>query len=189
MGSEKYGWLLPNPGPKAETVENILAEMVAALCGIEPKNVRPRYHAESAPVPGHKTNWCALGIVGEDAPGGAVWHENGYSRLLVDQEIEALFSFYGPLAREKARALRDGLWVEQNRAILRTENNIAISHMGAMQKVPELVNGRWLMRCDMTIIFIRGPEILKHPGQPAEGDLEIKDLKEAKPCGFCGRSR
>lgn len=185
--STKYGWLIPERGPSERSIEDVFTGMLLALCGLEKGLVRPRWQAKPPYMPSSKENWCAFGIMGESAPGGSVWHGEGHSRLMADDEFSVLFSFYGPNARGLARALRDGLWIEQNRAVLRMENNIALVRIGVLTPVPELVDGRWLARCDLSVDFVRGPEIRRR--ERAEGDVEIRDLASAKPCGLCGRSR
>lgn len=187
--SLEYGWIVPARGPDESSLEDFLGAMVRNLCGIKHGLARPRYQQKPPRAPESHIDWCAFGILGEGAPGGAVWHENGQSRLLVDENFTALFSFYGPGARENARALRDGLWIEQNRAILRMEHNLALVRLGEITPVPELVDMRWLKRFDLSVDFVRGPELPARGQKEAEGDLDIKDLESAKPCGLCGRSR
>lgn len=98
-----------------------------------------------------------------------------------------LCSFYGPHAREHARAVRDGLWLEQNRAMLRDPANLALVRVGGITPAPDLVDGRWQRRQDMSITFTRGPWLGKR--EPREGATDIKDLKTAQACGLCGRAR
>lgn len=181
MSSEHYDWLIPEPGESFKSRENIFHDLVHALCGIERINIRPRWQEEPPRIPDANASWCAFGIISAGAPGASVWHEGGCSRLESHWQTELLFSFYGPCAREKAKALRDGLWVEQNRGILRFEHNIALLRMGELRIVPELYGERWLMRCDLAITFVIGPKITEQ----AEGRLDIKDLKEAKACEYC----
>lgn len=178
--SEVYGWLVPARGPSEKNLEDVFSGLVCALCGLKPKLVRPRYQEKPPYIPAATVDWCAFSILAEGAPGASVWHDAGHSRLMADEEFSVLFSFYGPNCRGNARALRDGLWIEQNRAILRLEHNISLLRNGQLIPVPELVNERWLKRCDITVEFVRGPEI-RRGGQVAEGDVEIKDLADASP--------
>lgn len=181
------GWLRPAPGPEEPALEDVLHEMICALTGLPGPLVRPRWQPKPPAAPGPDVDWCALGIVSEDAPGGAAWHEGGSTRLAVHEVLTVLCSFYGPHAREHARAVRDGLWVEQNRAMLREPANLALVRVGGITPAPELVDGRWQRRQDMSITFTRGPWLGKR--EPREGATNIKDLKTAQACGLCGRSR
>lgn len=191
LSSEKYGWLIPVPGPSGRKIDEILGSLVSALCDMPGELVRPRNQEIPRAQPLSKTDWCSFEMFEEGAEGPSVWHEDGHSRLLCDEEIKVLFSFYGPNGREKAKALRDGLWLEQNRAILRVENNISLLRVSELRSLAELVNNLWLRRCDLEADFILGPEIRK-PGQggnETEGYVDIRDIKTATPCGLCGRSR
>lgn len=198
--SEVYGWLVPARGPSEKNLEDVFSNLVCALCGIKQNLVRPRYQEKPPYIPAANVDWCAFSILAEGAPGASVWHEAdekkvGHSRLVADEEFSVLFSFYGPNCRGNARALRDGLWIEQNRAVLRLEHNISLLRNGQLIPVPELVNERWLKRCDISVEFVRGPQISCRKknedaqDRPDEGDVNIKDLEEAAPCGLCGRSR
>lgn len=178
------GWLRPAPGPDEATLEDVLHDMVCGLTDLAGHLVRPRWQPKPPVAPGPDVDWCALGIVSQDAPGGAAWHEGGATRLEVHERLDVLCSFYGPHARALARSLRDGLWIEQNRAVLREGANLALVQVGGITAAPELADGRWLRRQDMMLTFTRGPW-----PESREGTVNIKDLKTVQACGLCGRSR
>lgn len=186
MDSRQEGWLKPGAGPDEEALEDALHDMVCGLTGITGRLVRPRWQPKPPVTPGPEVSWCALGIVSQGAPGGAAWHEGGHTRLEVHETLVVMCSFYGPHARALARALRNGLWIEQNRAMLRETANIALVRVGDITGAPELVDGRWLRRQDIMLTLTRGPwpdETLK------EGATDIKDIESVQACGLCGRSR
>ena len=171
------GWLRPAFGPDEAALEDALHDMVCGLTGLHGSLVRPRWQPKPLPVPAPEVDWCALGIVSQSAEGGIAWHEKGSTRLEVQETLAVMFSFYGPNARRLARSLRDGLWVEQNRAVLREGANLALVRVGEITSAPELANGRWLKREDISITFTRG-------AWPGEGATEIHDLLAAQVCGF-----
>ena len=102
----------------------------------------------------------------------------------IHEHLVVMCSFYGPQARALARALRDGLYVEQNRAMLRDIANLAFVEAGDIVPAPELVNLRWIRRQDITITLTRGPKM-----DTDEGLTDIRDIDSVKACGLCGRSR
>lgn len=181
-------WLRPAPGPGEAALEDALHDMVCGLTGLDGRMVRPRWQPRPPAAPGPEVDWCAVGIVGESAPGGAAWHEDGQTRLEVHETLTVMCSFYGPGARTLARALRDGLWLEQNRAMLRESANLALVRVGDIIQAPELVNARWLRRQDVTLTLTRGPWA-DGSGGLTEGAADIKDLASVQACGLCGRSR
>lgn len=183
--SLEAGWLLPSAGPDEEGLEDALHDMVCGLTGLGGRLVRPRWQPKPPAAPGPAVDWCAVGIIGQAAPGGAAWHEGGQTRLEAYETLTVMCSFYGPRARALARALRDGLWIEQNRAMIRESANMALVRVGDIIPAPELVDGRWLRRQDVTLTLTRGP----WPGGGNEGVTDIRDLADVQACGLCGRSR
>lgn len=182
------GWLRPQAGPDEERLEDALHDMVCGLTGLAGSLVRPRWQPLPPAAPGSGVDWCAVGIMAEGAPGGAAWHADGLTRLEVHETLTVMCSFYGPRARALARALRDGLWIEQNRAMLRESANLALVRVGDIIPAPELVNTRWLRRQDVTLTLTRGPWP-EEQGAAPEGATDIKDLASVQACGLCGRSR
>lgn len=180
--SREAGWLCPAGGPDEAALEDALHDMVCGLCGLSGEMVRPRWQPRPAPVPAPEADWCAFGIVSQSAEGGMAWHEKGSTRLEVQETLLVMFSFYGPNARSKASCLRNGLWIEQNRAVLREGANLALVRVGEITSAPELANGRWLKREDISITFTRG-------AWQGEGATNIQDLIDVQACGLCGKSR
>lgn len=182
--SLQVGWVLPGPGPDEYALENALHDMVCGLTGLPGPMVRPRWQPNPPKTPGADQNWCAFGIVNEGAPGGTAWHQGGATHVEIYERLVVMCSFYGPEARALARALRDGLYVEQNRAMLRDLANLAFVEAGDIVPAPDLVNLRWIRRQDITITLTRGPQ-----QNTNEGLTDIRDIDSAKACGLCGRSR
>ncbi len=186
--SLRAGWLRPAPGPEAQVEEDALQALVCGLTGLPGPLARPRWQPNPPKVPGPEINWCAFGVINGGAPGGTAWHEDGETRLEVHERLIVMFSFYGPGACGNAKALRNGLFIEQNRAMLRSLANMAFVNAGDIIPAPELVGGKWIRRQDIQITLTRGPEMVdEKPGD--EGRTDIKDLDSVQACGLCGRSR
>lgn len=182
--STRAGWIIPQAGPDGAWLEDALHDAVCGLTGLPGKDVRPRWQPEPPKTPGAERDWCAVGVINQGAPGGTAWHEGGETRLEVHERLIVLCSFYGPRASALARALRDGLFIEQNRAVLRESANLAFVEAGDIIPAPELVNFRWIRRQDIQVTLTRGPRL-----ESGEGRADIRDLRSVRACGLCGRSR
>ena len=186
--SLQAGWLRPTPGPDTQAEEDALQALVCGLTGLSGPLARPRWQPNPPKAPGPEINWCAFGVINSGSPGGAAWHQNGETRLEVHERLIVMYSFYGPLAKNNAIALRNGLLIEQNRAMLRSLANMAFVSAGDIIAAPELVGGQWIRRRDIQITLTRGPEMVD--GKPGdEGRTDIKDFESVHACGLCGRSR
>ena len=64
-----------------------------------------------------------------------------------------LFANYGPNAYEYARDIRDGFKRERIREYLKRHHFFVVPPIAAIKRVPELINGQWWNRVDVTVIF------------------------------------
>ena len=63
------------------------------------------------------------------------------------------WTIYGPACYENADAIRNGLYQPEMKELL-SDNNIAlITNIPGPRRVPELFDGRWWQRCDLTAQF------------------------------------
>lgn len=156
--SETPGYLAPSSGPLTEQeLEDVLTAMVAGITGLPGQLVRPRWQPKPPKQPENHITWCAVGIPDEDHDRySAVIHEGGgddgqgTDTVITWETLDVLASFYGPGARDLAARLRDGLYIEQNRAGLRSAG-LALAEVGRMVKAPEVINGKWLARVDLPL--------------------------------------
>lgn len=75
-----------------------------------------------------------------------------------------LFANYGPNAYERARDIRDGFKRERIREYLKRHHFFVVPPIAAIKRVPELVNGQWWNRVDVTVVFneyVRREEAIK----------------------------
>ena len=75
-----------------------------------------------------------------------------------------LFANYGPNAYECARDIRDGFKRERIREYLKRHHFFVVPPIPAIKRVPELVNGQWWNRVDVTVTFneyVRREEAIK----------------------------
>ncbi len=64
-----------------------------------------------------------------------------------------LFANYGPNAYERARDIRDGFKRERIREYLKKYHFFVVPPIPVIKRVPELVNGQWWNRVDVTVTF------------------------------------
>lgn len=167
------GYLLPNPPPAPQPLEDdALADffnaVIAGITGLDGSLVRPRWQIIPPNIPANTVNWCAFGIVNRKADvfpfvgHDAMQNSGDGADVLQRQEIlEFLCSFYGPQAEANASQLRDGLFIEQNRAVLSTMS-MTVVECGDMLRAPTLKNEQWYQRVDLPM-FIRREILRTYP--------------------------
>lgn len=150
------GYLIPatSPAPlEGQTFEDFLQAIVAGVTGLAGQFVRPRWEAEPADVPDFDVDWAAIGVTAyrpdtfsyeQQDPDG-----DGSTELKRTEEVEILLSFYGPSADTYCALFRDGIQIEQNRAVLTSAGCGHIS-TGDGRLAPDLVKDRWRRRMDLT---------------------------------------
>lgn len=151
------GYLKELPGITGKKEhENAVHGMIAGLTGISETLVRPAFQENplKAPDPKDNVDWCAFYIRDSAATNypyvAHISDADGSDVVVdwVDKEITAYF--YGPNCETLAGMVRRGLHVEQNRHDLR-QAGISIRRVGSVEQMPELVNGKWHDRADLTI--------------------------------------
>lgn len=163
------GPLLPTnaPLPADLDLDILFQNMVVGITGLAPTLVRPRYQVTPPNQPPNTTNWCGVGVIGQDPDAGPYFgHKDigtgvddngknlGEDHLQRHEEIVVLASFYGPNGKGYAGLLRDGLSVEMNRWPL-SAVGILFQYTGTILPVNEKVAGEWNLRADMHLTFAR----------------------------------
>ena len=150
------GFLRLSPAQGQHQLEDVLHEMFTGITGFAGELVRPRWQPDPPEVPEPDVNWCAFGITQFDpANFPEIRHHgdgDGHDELVDYEELQVLVSFYGPLHMVNARALRRGLHVPQNRALLRPAG-LAFVRAGSITPVPEMVAFGWRARADVPLTF------------------------------------
>lgn len=150
------GFLQHSPAQGQHQLEDVLHDVFTGITGFADELVRPRWQPDPPEVPEPDVNWCAFGITQFDpANFPEIRHHgegDGHDELVDYEELQVLVSFYGPLHMVNARALRRGLHVQQNRALLRPAG-LAFVKAGVITPVPELVALGWRARADVSLTF------------------------------------
>lgn len=156
------GYLKPSASPapiEDDALQDFLQAMIVGITGMAAESVRPRWQPEPPNLKEYGDNWAGIGVVVRHPESfAAIDHdpdEQGADVLRRSEVLEVLTSFYGPNAERNAGLLKDGLQIEQNRAVLR-EAGMALVDTGDPVEAPSLVKERWLRRIDLRMSIRRG---------------------------------
>jgi hypothetical protein len=148
------GYLTPTSAPiEMEGFEDTIQAMVTGVTGLDGTMVRPRYQAKPPSRPSKSENWCAIGVKTFLGTNSSAAHDSkgdGHDVVTTWTDLEVLATFHGPRALELATRLKDGLLLEQNRAVLR-KAGIAVTDSGEPINAPEKVSGAWTPRIDLPL--------------------------------------
>ncbi|WP_413207764.1 hypothetical protein [Rhodospirillum sp. A1_3_36] len=162
------GFLPLDTGLTAHAQEDAICETIAALSGLSGGMVRPRWQPKPPPQPAEHENWCAFGVIDEQPEGISLSHKPGLSVLHSEDRLTIMASFYGPEAHAKAKAVKLGLAVKQNREGLWRAGMVLVK-VGGLVAAPDLVGQKWVGRQDLTVTLRRGDDVA----------VPIRDLVEA----------
>lgn len=153
------GYLVPlNNALTEDEINDLWQSVVCGVTGLPGELVRPRWQPIAPMPPAPEVDWCAIGVT--EYPDGdgysGITHNpegEGTNTVTTDERMIILASFYGPHASDNARLFRDGLNISQNRGQLR-KAGFALQWATPPVPAPELVNGLWRKRSDVTITAI-----------------------------------
>jgi hypothetical protein len=136
-----------------DALDTLLQALVVQVTALDGSLVRPRWQPVPQKRPEASVNWCAIGVTNDAPDAGPSLIFDGSAEVMNlarHEDITALASFYGPLAKTYAAILRDGLSVPQN---LEPLGAVAMSLIdtGPIVALNELVNQTWIKRRDMTL--------------------------------------
>lgn len=151
------GYLSPvNPAlPIGDLVfEDQLQAIIVGITGLPPTMVRPRWQPIPPKQPEPNMDWCAVGIMDVTPEGDpVVIHRSegeGHDELQIHELIRLLCSFYGPNGQRNAGRLRDGLYIPQNREVMRAQG-MGLMDVGRAINAPDLLNNQWVRRADLEV--------------------------------------
>ena len=160
--SSTGGYLAPNNTVlEDQQLENFLHNVFVGITGLDNTLVRPAYQEESPTIPAINVDWMAFNLTNRNPLNASTiqMSEDGETASSYREElIDVVCSFYGPMCHYNALNLSQGLWVSQNRDVLKTQGINLYSTNDAIF-APELINNRYYRRCDVTITLTRGVEI------------------------------
>jgi len=152
-------------------IEDMLAEVLCMIWKIDKDNISGRIRAvwgsnideASMSAPNLKTteDVCYIQVTPEDDAYNRqrhirYVHTGGRNMISVDEHTDVhtvLFVNYGTNAYDYARRIRDGLFRDDIRRFLRLNHFPLVLNVPAPRRVPELVNGNWVNRVDVSATF------------------------------------
>lgn len=157
--STQPGYLGPTTlNVEGDTWEDFLHDVIAGVTGLNPTLVRPRWQAQPPVTPAVNVTWCAFGVMNTTADYEPWINHYGtdpaHDLLQRMERVTVLTSFYGPLAQETASVLRDGLYIDQNRAAFRA-NAVGIIEVDDILRTSDLFREQFRERSDLNLILRR----------------------------------
>jgi len=152
-------------------MEDMLAEVVCMIWGINKETINGRIRViwgsnvdtKSMSSPNLKTteDICYIHVMPEDDAYNRqrhiqFVHLGGENMAAVDEHTDVhniLFVNYGNNAYDCARKIRNGLYRDDIRRFLRINRFPLVTDTPAIRRVPELVNGNWVNRVDVSAKF------------------------------------
>lgn len=157
-------FIVPDPAPTplyGDELEDVFHDTIAGILSLDGSLVRPRWQANPPNQPDFDVDWVAFGIVNNKGD----WNPymgfdatadlgNGADVFERDEELILLHSYYGPNSMKLQSLFQDGLYLDDNRALLTAQGIKFISFVDAMQ-VPALMKETWVKKMDQRYIFRR----------------------------------
>lgn len=145
--------------PEGGSWEDFLHDVIAGITGLDPTLVRPRWQAQPPTTPAVNMTWCAFGVMHTDADyepwiGHYDTPDPGLDLMQRMERQTVLSSFYGPYGQELAAVLRDGLFIDQNRAVFRA-NAVGIIQVDDIIRTADLFRQQFRERSDLNLILRR----------------------------------
>ena len=163
--SRTAGYLGPEQEPRSpvgDSWEDFLHDLFAGITGLDPTLVRPLWQPEPPNQPEFLIiDWLAFGVVSAELDfdpyvGHSPSGDGGLGQdLLQEHEVDTIqCTFTGPHAERYASYLRRGLYIWQNRAVLRA-NAVGLVEVTAYQHMPEKITEQWINRVDLDVVLRR----------------------------------
>lgn len=150
-------YILPDGGavPNDQELEDIFQDFIVGVTGLDGALVRPRFQRESPPMPSIGVDWVAFGIKSQTVDDGPYFEHHAENTTAIrHEEIELFLSFYGDHGQHFSKFFIDGSAIPQNIAQLK-HHNIKWMEVGNVMTAPDLLNGQYVHRFDVTTTFRR----------------------------------
>lgn len=163
-GTAGYIGPLVTPAPLEDLAwEDFLHDVIAGITDLPNNLVRPRFQQKPPATPNKTVNWCAFGVI-EVIPDWmpSITHVDtgdGYDKFERSEQSIILCSFYGPDCGKFAGLLRDGFFIDQNLAALRSAQ-VGLVEVRDPVLAPELFRQEYRDRTDLPVVLKRN--ILRH---------------------------
>jgi len=152
--SSTGGYLPPqNPLPLNDIqLRHFFHDVIVGITGLADTRVLPAWQRNPPPIPPIDTDWCAYSFIRQAADNEPVQVQisDSLCEMRTNEQVDLLCTFYGDNAQSFSTALRDGIYMSQNR------EQLLLAGMGLIgvediQHIPEMRNERYYDRYDLTI--------------------------------------
>lgn len=154
------GYLRPAQSPAyGQLLDQQLHTFLRGLTGLDNTLIRPMWQTNPPQVPDISITWLAFGVT--DIKADAYPHQKQGATSASSQKREILTIScisYGAASAQVVSNIRDGVGVSQNQEALQLIKMACVS-VGDIRHVPELINGRYFDRHDISITLARGIDI------------------------------
>jgi hypothetical protein len=154
--SSTGGYLTPSSTNSELNDQALIVALQAVVVGITgmPGNmVRPRWQVSPPNVPDLGVNWVSIGPAERERdPFAAVLHDQTTgtnSKVIRNQVISILCSFYGPAAEANSELFAMGLEIGQNRTAMKQAGLNLVGGAGRAVVVPVQMKQSWVYRIDI----------------------------------------
>ncbi|MCK4883531.1 MAG: hypothetical protein KAS30_01545 [Candidatus Diapherotrites archaeon] len=154
--SSTGGYLTPTATTDTDLGE-FLHDLLEGLTGIDTNLIRVNWQKDPPPSPENGVNWIGYGITVKAPEDGSAYLEptdGAESEQQRHEDIDLALQVYGDNCLLTASQIESGLEIGQNREALYL-NKMAYVGTSEISHVPELINGEWFNRADMTLTFRR----------------------------------
>lgn len=150
-------------------LEDVFYDITVSILSTSPDfDVRHSWPTDGAPAFGVNDNLAFIKIY--DIPSSVTQQrENLYTQQGSPEEgnmetkytrtLRVDWTFYGPDSWDKANALKNGLFYQENHDTLAQSNLFMVPDFDPLKRLPELWENQWYERCDLTINFNEGVSI------------------------------
>jgi hypothetical protein len=182
--TKPYGYVAPtaaNSEFNDIVLKQFLNTLVVGVTGLKGMLVRPRWQPEPPNEPDFETDWAAIGVTRRTRDvfafeTGIVVDDVAFSRVIRNQILETLASFYGPNCEQNGELFAMGLSESQNREGMFL-NGFGLVEVGETLTVPALIKERWLYGVDVPF-RMRRQQIYDYPSadlESANGTITLSD--------------
>jgi hypothetical protein len=155
--STKAGYLTPTvaggQAPYDQELEDIIHDIIMGITSLPPQYIRPFFQDEPPVQPPAYVDWIAFNITTYPITQYPQIEQLGSppgDTLSMHEDIKVLTSSYGPNAGRTMAILRAGLYIAQNRDMIKAALLNFVDTAPPL-RIPDLVNVQFINRIDMTI--------------------------------------
>ncbi len=149
------GYIRPDPHSLPvydDGLEDILHDIFTGISGLPPQLVRPNWQPSPPAQPGAIEDWMAFGPSAFEITEYPVVQQvtSTTQQESAHEDLPILCSFYGPHCGATMALFRAGLYISQNRILIKQQG---LDFVGTARpiRIPDLVNAQWINRIDLLV--------------------------------------